>query len=277
MAMNQQNVESIFTTVTRESAAKIHAKAMARSSGISGFGQRLYASFFKRFLDVVLSAFGLVVLSPLLAVIALLIRIRLGSPVVFRQVRSGRKDASGEERLFTLYKFRSMTNERDSNGRLLPDNQRLPSFGTTLRRTSLDELPELWNILRGDMSLIGPRPLLVRDMVFMTQEQRHRHCVRPGLSGLAQINGRNCIMWENKLDYDLDYVKRITFKGDLKILLITVIKVFKTESISFEGMATAEDFGDYLLRSGKVTDDAYHECQQEALTLLEGEPICSRE
>ena len=154
--------------------------------------------------------------SPLLGIIALLVRLKLGSPVLFRQVRSGQIDASGQERMFTLCKFRSMTDERDENGKLLPDKDRMTWFGDVLRRTSLDELPELWNIIRGDMSIIGPRPLLVRDMVFMTDEQRKRHTVRPGLSGLAQINGRNCIMWEDKLDFDLQYVRRITFLEDIK-------------------------------------------------------------
>ena len=169
-----------------------------------------------------------------------------------------------------------MTDRRDTGGKLLPDEDRLPRFGKALRKTSLDELPELWNILKGDMSFVGPRPLLVRDMVFMTDEQRGRHDVRPGLSGLAQINGRNCIEWEDKLDYDLRYVRRISFLGDVKILLITVCKVFKTESISCEGMATAEDLGDYLLRSAKVTQDQYRTLQQEALSILEGRYTCSK-
>lgn len=263
-------------SISSDSAAEVHAQGFARSSGIACLGRRLYLAFFKRFLDVVLSAVALVVLSPLLGIVALLVRFKLGSPVLFAQIRPGQKDASGQEKLFTLHKFRSMTNERDLNGKLLPDEDRLTRFGSMLRKTSLDELPELWNIIRGDMSIIGPRPQLVRDMVFMTEEQRKRHIVRPGLSGLAQINGRNCIQWEDKLSYDLQYVWRITFLGDLKIALITILKVFKTESISFEGMATAEDFGDYLLRSGKVMSDIYYAQQQEALSILEGGRPCSK-
>jgi undecaprenyl phosphate N,N'-diacetylbacillosamine 1-phosphate transferase len=274
--MNQQNVGRAFVSVTRDSAAEIHTQGFAQSSGIAGLGRKFYLVFFKRFIDVVLAAAALVVLSPLLGIVALLVRFKLGSPVVFKQVRAGQKDASGQETLFTLHKFRSMTNERDSDGKLLPDEDRLTRFGKLLRKTSLDELPELWNIIRGDMSVIGPRPLLVRDMVFMTEEQRRRHMVRPGLSGLAQINGRNCIQWEDKLNYDLQYVRRITFLRDLKITLITILKVLKTESISFEGMATAEDFGDYLLRSGKVMGDIYFAYQQEALSILEGGRPCSK-
>lgn len=276
MAMNQQKIGIVFAPRSGEPPAKIKIHPAARTSGIAGFCRMLYLVFFKRFFDVVLSALALIVLSPLLGIVALLVRIKLKPPVLFRQVRPGRKDASGQEKLFTLYKFRSMTNERDENGKLLPDKDRMTRFGQMLRNTSLDELPELWNILKGDMSIIGPRPLLVRDMVFMSEEQRKRHLVRPGLSGLAQINGRNCIQWENKLDYDLDYMKRISLLGDIKIILITILKVLRTESISFEGMATAEDLGDYLLRSGKVMDDIYREQQQEALSILEGRCTCNR-
>ncbi len=276
MAMNQQKIGIVFTPMAGEPTANNQVYSVVRSSGIFGFSRSLYLAFFKRAMDIVLSALALIVLSPLMGIIASLVRFKLGSPVLFKQVRPGRKDASGQEKLFTLYKFRSMTNERDSSGKLLPDKVRLKRFGILLRKTSLDELPELWNILKGDMSLIGPRPLLVRDMVFMSEEQRMRHLVRPGLSGLAQINGRNCLLWENKLDYDLDYMKRISFLGDLKIIFITIFKVIKTESISFEGMVTAEDLGDYLLRSGKVMDDIYREQQQEALSILEGRCTCNR-
>ena len=276
MAMNHQNIGRAFASVTGESAAEIYTQMFAQSSKLTGLGRKLYLVFFKRFFDIILSGIALVVFSPLLGIIALLVRLKLGSPVLFRQVRSGQIDASGQERMFTLCKFRSMTDERDENGKLLPDKDRMTWFGDLLRRTSLDELPELWNIIRGDMSIIGPRPLLVRDMVFMTDEQRKRHTVRPGLSGLAQINGRNCIMWEDKLDFDLQYVRRITFLEDIKIILITILKVLRTESISFEGMATSEDFGDYLLRHGKVMEDIYQERQQEALSILEGERACSK-
>lgn len=228
----------------------------------------MYQRWFKRPLDVLLSGLALFVLWPVMVIVSILVRIKLGAPVIFKQKRPGIKDANGIERIFTLYKFRTMTDECDADGTLLPDEHRLPRFGQRLRDTSLDELPELWNILKGDMSLIGPRPLLVRDMVFMTEEQRKRHNVRPGLSGLAQINGRNCIEWEDKLNYDLEYVRRISFYEDLRIILITIKKVIKTESITYEGMATAEDFGDYLLRTGKVDQRIYCNRQEESNQIL---------
>lgn len=233
-----------------------------------GFGKRLYFSFFKRLFDIALSTLALIILSPVFVLVALLVRMKLGSPVIFKQVRPGKKDASGQERLFTLYKFRSMTDERDGNGTLLSDEVRLTRFGQRLRDTSLDELPELLNIVKGDMSIIGPRPLLVRDMVFMTEEQRRRHDVRPGLSGWAQVNGRNCIEWEDKLGYDLQYLNKMSICLDARIILITIKKVLKTESITYEGMATAEDFGDYLLRNGVINADLYAEKQEYAKGLL---------
>ena len=225
---------------------------------------RLYRDYIKRFLDIVLSAGAIVVLSPVMAVTAVLVRVKLGSPVLFKQKRPGK-----DERIFEMYKFRSMTNARDENGELLPDEVRLTSFGKKLRASSLDELPELFNILKGDMSVVGPRPQLVRDMVFMTAEQRKRHSVRPGLTGLAQVNGRNAIDWEKKLAYDLEYIKRITFSGDMKIIWQTARKaLLSQEGITEEGMATAEDYGDYLLRSGKVNSDIYEKKQLEARKLL---------
>ena len=203
-------------------------------------------------------------LSPVMAVTAVLVRVKLGSPVIFKQRRPGK-----DEKIFEMYKFRSMTNARDENGELLPDEVRLTSFGKKLRASSLDELPELFNILKGDMSVVGPRPQLVRDMVFMTAEQRKRHSVRPGLTGLAQVNGRNAIDWEKKLAYDLEYIKRITFSGDMKIIWQTARKaLLSQEGITEEGMATAEDYGDYLLRSGKVNSDIYEKKQLEARKLL---------
>lgn len=233
-----------------------------------GIGRKLYIAFFKRFFDIVLSALALIALSPVLAVVALLVRIKLGFPVIFKQIRPGKKDNNGQERLFTLYKFRSMIDKKDEYGKLLPDEIRLTRFGRRLRVTSLDELPELWNILKGDMSIIGPRPLLVRDMVFMTDEQRQRHDIKPGLSGWAQINGRNCIEWESKLNYDLAYLNKIGFCFDIKTVLVTIKKVMKTESITYEGMATAEDLGDYLLRTGKIDKDKYDILQAEARRIL---------
>lgn len=212
----------------------------------------MYKLFFKRFLDFILSLIAIIILSPVYIIVAILVKTKLGSPVIFTQERPGK-----DEKIFKMYKFRSMTDERDENGKLLPDDVRLTSFGKKLRSTSLDELPELFNILKGDMSIVGPRPQLVKDMIFMTDEQRKRHTVRQGLTGLAQINGRNNISWEEKLDYDLQYIQHITFIGDLQIILSTVMKVFKKENIAADGMETAEDLGDYLLRTGKIDHDTY--------------------
>ncbi len=156
-----------------------------------------------------------------------------------------------------MYKFRTMTDERDADGELLSDDIRLTKFGKFLRSTSLDELPELFNILKGDMSIVGPRPQLVRDMVFMTPEQRKRHSVLPGLTGWAQVNGRNCVTWEEKLNFDLQYINDISFLGDWRIIFITISKVFKRDGISTEGMETAEDLGDYLLRIGQIDKEMY--------------------
>ena len=184
--------------------------------------------------------------------------IRMGGNPFFVQPRPGKKDKNGQEKIFKLIKFRSMNNRRDKNGNLLPDEQRLTGYGKFIRATSLDELPELFNILKGDMSIVGPRPQLVRDMVFMTPEQRNRHNVRQGLTGLAQCNGRNGISWEKKFEYDLQYIENITFWGDVKILLKTVKSVFTREGINEENMATAEDLGDYLLRKKEVDLQTYN-------------------
>ena len=227
--------------------------------------QGIYARYIKRILDVILSGCALVVLSPVLLIVVVLVRTKLGSPVIFCQERPGKG-----EKIFKMYKFRSMTDARDENGELLPDEIRLTKFGRTLRSTSLDELPELWNIFKGDMSIVGPRPQLVRDMVFMTPEQRLRHTVMPGLTGLAQVSGRNAISWEDKLATDLRYIRRITFWGDVKIVLLTVKKVFCREDISADGMDTAEDLGDYLLRTAQVSEEAYQELQAESKELLTG-------
>ncbi len=226
--------------------------------------QGIYAGCIKRELDVLLSAAALVIFSPVMAVVAFQVRRRLGSPVLFTQLRPGKG-----ERIFKMYKFRTMTDERDGEGNLLPDEVRLTEFGKFLRDSSLDELPELFNILKGDMSIVGPRPQLVRDMVFMTWEQRRRHRVAQGLTGLAQVNGRNNISWEEKLSYDQKYVKRITFLGDLRILLRTVGNVWKKEDINTDGMATAEDLGDYLLRTGQVDRETYDRKQRIAERLCE--------
>ena len=222
-----------------------------------------YARYIKRILDILLSGCALVVLSPVLLIVAVLVRTKLGSPVIFCQERPGK-----DEKIFKMYKFRSMSDARDENGELLPDEVRLTKFGRALRSTSLDELPELWNIFKGDMSIVGPRPQLVRDMVFMTPEQRLRHTVMPGLTGLAQVSGRNAISWEDKLATDLRYIQHMTFLGDVKIVLLTVKKVFCREDISADGMDTAEDLGDYLLRTAQVSEEAYQELQAESKALL---------
>ena len=214
----------------------------------------MYAKYIKRILDLILSLMALIVLMPLMIIIGILVRINLGSPIIFKQKRPGKN-----EKIFTLYKFRTMTDKRDIDGNLLPDEYRLTKFGKFLRSTSLDELPELINIIKGDMAIVGPRPQLIKDMLFMTKEQRRRYSVRQGLTGLAQISGRNNISWEKKINYDLKYIDRVTFYGDLKIILKTVEKVFKKEDIETEGMETAEDLCDYLLRTGKINREEYKE------------------
>ena len=224
----------------------------------------MYQKYFKRPLDFIMALLGLIILSPLLLVIAILVRIKLGSPVIFKQPRPGLN-----EEIFTLYKFRTMTDERDENGELLPDEVRLTSFGKFLRSTSLDELPELWNILKGDMSFVGPRPQLVKDMVFMTSEQRRRHSVRPGLTGWAQVNGRNNISWEDKLSLDLEYLECISFFGDIKIIGKTIYKVLTRDGVATEGMETAEDLGDYLLQGNKISKSVYTHRIEECERLLE--------
>lgn len=196
-----------------------------------------YEKYIKRLLDVVLSGGALIVLSPVLLVTAVLVRTRLGSPVIFCQERPGK-----DEKIFKLYKFRSMTDQRDEQGNLLPDEVRLTKFGRLLRSTSLDELPELWNILRGDMSIVGPRPLLIKYLPLYNEEQRHRHDVRPGLTGWAQANGRNAISWEEKFRLDVWYVEHLSFRVDAKTILLTVKKVFAREGISAEDSATMEEF-----------------------------------
>ena len=223
----------------------------------------MYSRYIKRILDVVLSLLAMILLSPILLCIAVLTRICLGAPVLFRQKRPGKN-----EKIFTMYKFRSMTDATDKNGTLLKDCERLTPFGRFLRSTSLDELPELFNILKGDMSIVGPRPQLVRDMVFMTEQQRERHRVRPGLSGLAQVNGRNGISWEKKLEFDLEYIQHITFAGDVRIVLKTICKMLTRQGINTEGMETAEDLGDYLLKSGKSGKEKYEMSQLQAEQLL---------
>ena len=197
----------------------------------------IYRKYFKRPMDIILSLIALIVLSPILLIVALLVRIKLGSPVIFKQQRTGLN-----EKIFIMYKFRTMTDERDENGELLPDGIRLTKFGRFLRSTSLDELPELFNILKGDMSVIGPRPLLVEYLPLYDEYQKRRHEVRPGLSGLAQVSGRNAINWEDKFNLDVEYVDNISFFGDWKIIFLTLKKVFIREGISSNTAVTMEPF-----------------------------------
>lgn len=229
-----------------------------------------YERYCKRIMDILCALLAIITFGWLYILIAILVRIKLGSPVLFRQPRPGMVDPkTGRERIFYMYKFRTMTDERNENGELLPDDVRLGSFGSKLRSTSLDELPEAFNILKGDMSIIGPRPQLVRDMVFMTDGQRMRHTAKPGLSGLAQVKGRNAISWEEKLDWDLQYIQKISFLRDFALVCMTVGKVFvKQEGITDGENATALDYGDALLREGRVSQEEYDRKQAEAREIL---------
>ena len=204
-----------------------------------------YAIFFKRLIDILCSLAVIVLFCWLYAIIAVMVRVKLGTPVLFRQERPGRIDrGTGEEKIFRLCKFRTMTDERDENGELLPDSERLTSFGSWLRSTSLDEIPELFNILKGDMSLVGPRPLLVEYLPWYTEEERARHLVRPGLTGWAQVNGRNNLDWDERLKTDVYYVKHISFAFDLKILLLTVKKVYVREDIAEDTRTVEPNFAE---------------------------------
>jgi lipopolysaccharide/colanic/teichoic acid biosynthesis glycosyltransferase len=187
----------------------------------------MYRKYFKRLFDIICSFIALIVLSPVLFVIAILVRVKLGSPVIFKQKRPGL-----HEKIFTLYKFRTMTNQKDEQGNLLPDEVRLTKFGKMLRSTSLDELPELWNILKGDMSVVGPRPLLEKYLPYYTEEEGLRHSVRPGLTGLAQVNGRNFLDWNQRLSIDINYVRAITLMVDVEIIFKTVFKIVKRSDVA---------------------------------------------
>ncbi|MBQ7907219.1 MAG: sugar transferase [Clostridia bacterium] len=222
-----------------------------------------YKSCFKRFYDIVLSALAILLLSPILIILTVVGAIKMKGNPFFTQLRPGKNG-----KIFKLIKFRSMTCEKDSEGNLLPDEMRLTRYGKLLRSTSLDELPELINIFIGNMSIVGPRPQLVRDMVFMSDEQNKRHSVTPGLTGLAQCSGRNNMTWEKKFEYDLEYIEKITLWGDLKIIFMTVFKVFKRDGITEDGEATATDLGDYLLAKGEVSKEEYDKLQKEALELM---------
>lgn len=223
----------------------------------------MYAKYFKRILDFTLSLGAIIVLSPILLILTIVGAVAMGGNPFFTQERPGKN-----EKIFKLVKFRTMNNKRDKHGDLLPDEKRLTSYGKWLRSTSFDELPELFNILNGDMSIVGPRPLLVRDMVFMSKEQRKRHTVTPGLTGLAQANGRNGISWDKKLGYDLMYIKKITFIRDLRIIIRTAYNVIKKDGITEDGMATAADLGDYLFYMGRISKEEYDKKQEEARIIL---------
>ena len=197
----------------------------------------MYQKYIKRGLDFILSLVASIILSPVMLIVAVLVRIKLGSPVLFKQPRPGKN-----QKIFNMYKFRTMTDARDENGELLPDEVRLTKFGKTLRSTSLDELPELFNILKGDMSIVGPRPLLVRYLPLYNERQKHRHDVRPGFTGLAQVNGRNSISWEEKFEWDVKYVEHVTFLQDCRIILKTIGVVLKRDGISSTTSATMEEF-----------------------------------
>jgi len=214
----------------------------------------MYVKFFKRFFDFVLSLFALTVLLPILLILTVIGAVAMkGNPFFFQQ-RPGKIGRDGNERIFKMVKFRTMSNAKDAAGNLLPDEKRLGKYGRFLRASSLDELPELINILIGDMSIVGPRPLLVKYLPYYTKEQRRRHSVRPGLTGLAQVKGRNGLDWDAKFELDLEYVRRITFIGDIRIILLTVKSVVKREGISQEGQATMEDFVDYVNAKRKSDD-----------------------
>lgn len=200
----------------------------------------MYAKYIKRMLDFILSLVALIILMPLMIVIGVLVRIKLGKPVIFKQERPGKN-----EKIFTLYKFRTMTDKKDEKGNLLPDSKRLTKFGKMLRSTSLDELPELINILRGDMSIVGPRPLAVQYLPYYNNREKHRHDVKPGLTGFAQINGRNDLQWEKRFEYDLEYINKISFKEDFKIIFSTIKKVLKREDIVVRGTGEMVDFDEY--------------------------------
>lgn len=230
--------------------------------------QEVYIKYVKRLIDILCALAAVIVFCWVYTIVAILVRVKLGSPVIFKQPRPGK-----DEKIFYLYKFRTMTDERDENGKLLPDERRLTEFGKWLRSTSLDELPEAWNILKGDMSVVGPRPQLVRDMVFMTPEQRKRHVVRPGLTGLAQVNGRNALAWEVKLEKDLEYICQISFKVDAWIVYRTVKQIFFRQKglrgCAVDEVAITDDLGDYLLKHGRVDQAEYDRKQTEASVLLE--------
>lgn len=207
----------------------------------------IYRKYVKRPMDFILSLIAIIILGPLFLLVAILVRLKLGSPIIFKQKRPGLN-----EKIFMMYKFRTMTDDRDENGNLLPDSVRLTKFGRLLRSTSLDELPELINILKGDMSIVGPRPLAVQYLPYYTDQERIRHSVRPGLSGLAQINGRNTASWEQRFSYDIKYVNNVTFLGDIRIVLKTIMKAIKRADIGERGIDSPPDFDKYRNNNSEV-------------------------
>lgn len=247
---------------------------MKKKKNVILYKRGFYEKYIKRLFDIICASLAIICFSWLYIIVAALVRCKLGSPVLFTQMRPGKFGADGKEKIFKMYKFRTMTDERDADGNLMSDDVRLTKFGKLLRSTSLDELPEAFNILKGDMSIIGPRPQLVRDMVFMTEEQRRRHSVRPGLSGLAQTRGRNALSWDGKLATDLEYIDHITFLGDAKIIINTVKQVFFKEKGLVESevdeVDITDDFGDYLLKAGRVSKEEYDKKQEEAKRQLKG-------
>lgn len=268
---------AIVTWIMKKKAKKTTYKA-ENIEAIPTRNMGFYEKYVKRAIDIICASAAIICFSPIYIGVAILVRFKLGSPVLFTQDRPGLIGEDGKETIFKMYKFRTMTDERDENGELLPDEVRLTSFGKWLRNTSLDELPEAFNILNGTLSVCGPRPQLVRDMVFMTDEQRMRHTAKPGLSGLAQVNGRNAISWEDKINWDLKYIEKVSFLEDLIIILSTVKKAFiKQEGITQDDMATAEDFGDYLLRTEKVDKENYNKKQLQATMILSGSDGIERE
>ena len=224
----------------------------------------MYKKFLKRFFDIILSLIAIIILSPVYIFISIFVLIFMGWPILFKQPRPGYKN-----KIFNMYKFRTMTNKKDKDGNLLPDDQRLPKFGRFLRSTSLDELPEFFCILFGKMSFIGPRPMLVRDMVFFDDETLKRQSVMPGLTGWAQANGRNSINWDDRFKHDLYYVEHLSLKMDLKVILLTIKTVLKREGIGEDGGDLSIDYGDYLLKHKRVSKKEYDKKQIEAKKILE--------
>lgn len=240
-------------------------------TALIGCSIAFYKSFFKRFWDILISSMMIIILSPLFIILIILGIVFMKGNPFFLQKRPGKIRKNGKEKIFTLIKFRTMSDKKDINGALLSDSERLNRYGKFLRSTSLDELPELFNIFIGTMSFVGPRPQLVRDMVFMSEHQRKRHLIRPGLTGLAQINGRNNISWEQKIEFDLEYISNVNLLNDLTIFLKTIFKVLKKADVNREGTASDLDYGDWLLRNKQIDLEEYKYKQEMANKILQGE------